>query len=430
MYNALYTTNFLSTLNDNYQKMLGMLVVTSWVEEQYKPLVVSITGAALVLPYIFCSPLANRAAQRFGKQRVVRFCKVIELPIVLMAVLGFLLKDPTLFPQYTYTTPIAVVLVILSILFIGIQSAMYSPAKYGLIRDIGGIENVSKGMGGMESVSFLGMLLGTALSAAAANMLSPIGYSSLLLIFALAGYIASLFIRAEEENSDQKERLNPFAYMKDMHRMALQYKGLNSIIYILSVFWWFAATIQLSLIVYCQEELGLEKGDPGIVLCIAAIGMSLGCVISGYIGNKRHDEIMRTPIYGLLMAIGLVVLFFLPGKHYMIFTGIMFIVALFSGFFKVPMDAAIQRTVKASELNSILAYFNQISFIFMLLASITYYILTLLFPLRYVFLMMGIVMLLAGVAVVVYYPPVRILLTRSERKSIQKSKAINNQHTN
>ncbi len=430
MYNALYTTNFLSTLNDNYQKMLGMLVVTGWVESEYKPLVISVTGAALVLPYIFCSPLANRAAQRFGKQRVVRFCKIIELPIVLLAVLGFLLKDPTLFPQYNFMTPIAVLLVVLSIFLIGIQSAMYSPAKYGLIRDIGGIENVSKGMGGMESVSFLGMLLGTALSAFAVNALSPIGYSSLLLVFAVAGYIASLFIRAEETNSDQKERLNPFAYMKDMHRMALQYKGLNSLIYILSIFWWFATTIQLSLIVYCQEEMGLTKGEPGVILCLAAVGMSVGCVVSGYIGNKRHDEIVRTPIYGCVMAIGLLALFFLPGEHHLIFTAVLFVVAVMGGFFKVPMDAAIQRTVKSYELNSILAYFNQISFIFMLGASVTYYILTLFLPLRYVFLMMSVVMLLAGGSIVVFYPPVRILLARSERKSIKQSNEINNKHTN
>ncbi len=410
--------------------MLGMLVVTGWVESEYKPLVISVTGAALVLPYIFCSPLANRAAQRFGKQRVVRFCKIIELPIVLLAVLGFLLKDPTLFPQYNFMTPIAVLLVVLSIFLIGIQSAMYSPAKYGLIRDIGGIENVSKGMGGMESVSFLGMLLGTALSAFAVNALSPIGYSSLLLVFAVAGYIASLFIRAEETNSDQKERLNPFAYMKDMHRMALQYKGLNSLIYILSIFWWFATTIQLSLIVYCQEEMGLTKGEPGVILCLAAVGMSVGCVVSGYIGNKRHDEIVRTPIYGCVMAIGLLALFFLPGEHHLIFTAVLFVVAVMGGFFKVPMDAAIQRTVKSYELNSILAYFNQISFIFMLGASVTYYILTLFLPLRYVFLMMSVVMLLAGGSIVVFYPPVRILLARSERKSIKQSNEINNKHTN
>lgn len=407
MYNALYTTNFLSTLNDNYQKMIGMLVVTGWVSSEWKPMVISVAGAALVLPYIFCSPLANRAAQVFGKQKVVRVCKLLELPIVLLSVIGFLLKDPTLFPQKDYYTPLSVCLVILAIFLIGIQSAMYSPAKYGLIRDIGGIENVSKGMGGMESISFLGMLLGTALAALAVEKFSPIGYSSLLLIFAALGYVASLFIRADENNVGQRESLNPFAYMKSAHRIAGQYKGLNSIIYILSIFWWFATTIQLGLIVYCQEVMGMQGGAPGVIMCVAAIGISLGCVVSGRVGNKHYGEIARTPIYGTVMVIGLMVLFFLPPAGYTVFTVVLFLLSFAGGFFKVPMDAVIQRTVKPEELDGMLAYFNQVSFLFMLGASVTYYLLTLILPLRYVFLMMAIVLLAASVSVIICYPPVK-----------------------
>ncbi|MCM1034306.1 MAG: MFS transporter [Paludibacter sp.] len=416
MFNALYTTNFLSTLNDNYQKMLGMLVVTGWVASDWKPLVISVTGAALVLPYIFCSPLANRAAQVFGKKKVVRVCKLLEFPIVLLAVAGFLLKDPTLFTEHTYSTPLSVALVILSIFLIGVQSSMYSPAKYGLIRDIGGVENVSKGMGGMESMSFLGMLLGTALAAIAVEKLTPLGYSSLLLLFAAAGYIASLLIKAEEVISDTKERLNPFAYMKSTHKLALQYKGLNSVIYILSIFWWFATTIQLCLIVYCQEDMGLSGGKPGLIMCIAAIGISVGCVLSGRIGNKRF-EIARAPFYGIVAAVGLFGMFCLNAGHYIIFTLILFVVAVSGGFFKVPMDAVIQRTVKQEELNVVLAYFNQVSFIFMLGASITYYILTLLLPQRYVFLMLSFVMLAASVSLIYCYPPIREYWHRKRTKN-------------
>lgn len=405
MFNALYTTNFLSTLNDNYQKMLGMLVVTGWVASEWKPLVISVTGAALVLPYIFCSPLANRAAQVFGKRKVVRVCKLLEFPIVLLAMAGFLLKDPALFPQHTYTTPLAVSLVILSIFLIGLQSSMYSPAKYGLIRDIGGVENVSKGMGGMESMSFLGMLLGTAVAALAVENFTPLGYSSLLLVFAAAGYGASLFIKAEEVTSDTRERLNPFAYMKSTHQLALKYKGLNSVIYILSIFWWFATTIQLCLIVYCQEDMGLTGGKPGIIMCVAAIGISLGCVLSGRIGNKRF-EIARAPLYGIVTAIGLLGMFCLNAGHYIVFTLLLFVVAVTGGFFKVPMDAVIQRTVRQEELNVILAYFNQVSFIFMLGASITYYLLTLVLPQRYVFLMLSLVMFAASLSLLYFYPPI------------------------
>lgn len=399
MYNALYTTNFLSTLNDNYQKMLGMLVVTSWVESEWKPMVISITGAALVLPYIFCSPLANRAAQVYGKQRVVRVCKLLEIPIVLLAVLGFLMKDPNMFPQYEWSTIVATTLVVLSIFLIGIQSSMYSPAKYGLIRDIGGIENVSRGMGGMESLSFLGMLLATAIAAGMVDKFSdrPIIYSSLLVVLAIAGYIASLIIRAEEVKTEKKERLDPFAYMKSTFRLANSYKGLNAVIFILSIFWWFATTIQLCTIVYCQDVLNLQKGEPGIIMCIAAIGISIGCVISGKIGNRYANEIRRAPIYGLLLAAALTGMFMLDGDHYIVFTVLIFFVGICGGMFKVPLDAYIQRSVRQEQLNTVLAYFNQVSFMFMLGASVTYYGLTLVLPQQYVFLMLAVVM--AGASV-------------------------------
>ena len=418
MYNALYTTNFLSTLNDNYQKMLGMLVVTGWVSSEWKPLVISITGAALVLPYIFCSPLANRAAQLYGKQRVVRVCKLLEIPIVLLAVAGFLLKDPVLFAQHSWSTLVATVLVVLAIFLIGIQSSMYSPAKYGLIRDIGGVENVSKGMGGMESLSFLGMLLATALAAFMVDHYSaqPLVYSSLLVILAVAGYVASLLIRAEETNSDERESLNPFAYMRSTHRMVLQYPGLNSVIYILSIFWWFATTIQLCVIVYCQDVMGLDKGEPGIIMCCAAVGISLGCVLSGRLGNRFPDEIVRVPLYGALLSVGLLVMFLLNAGHYVVFTVVLFFVGVMGGFFKVPLDAAIQRTVRHEQLNTVLAYFNQVSFLFMLGASVTYYIVTLILPQRYVFLMLAVVMMLSSVSLVWFYPPVRRTWKRSFRR--------------
>ncbi|MBR1928611.1 MAG: MFS transporter [Paludibacteraceae bacterium] len=399
MFKALYTTNFLSVLNDNYQKMLGMLVVTSWVSSDLKPLVISIAGAALVLPYIFCSPLADRVAQLYGKKKVVRVCKILEIPIVLLSVIGFLIKDPNLFPQYRYSTIIATFLVILAIFLIGIQSSMYSPAKYGLIRDIGGVENVSKGMGGMESLSFLGMLLATAIAAFMLDNFSDnsIVYSSLLIVLAIAGYVTSLFIKADETIDTEKNSLNPFHYMRSTHALALNYKGLNSVIYILSIFWWFATTIQLSVIVYCQDVLGLEKGEPAIIMCIAAIGISLGCIISGYIGNHSKNEIIRVPLYGIILSLGLVILFLLSARYYKIFTIIIFFVGILGGLFKVPLDAVIQRTVKHDQLNTILAYFNQISFLFMLLASITYYIITCILPQRYVFLMLAIVMFMASI---------------------------------
>ena len=52
------------------------------------------------------------------------------------------------------------------------------------------------------------------------------------------------------------------------------------------------------------------------------------------------------------------------------------------GFFKLPLDAEIQKVVKGPRLNTVLAYFNQVSFLFMFAASLCYAALSWAFGLR------------------------------------------------
>jgi acyl-[acyl-carrier-protein]-phospholipid O-acyltransferase/long-chain-fatty-acid--[acyl-carrier-protein] ligase len=52
-------------------------------------------------------------------------------------------------------------MVISAMFLMGLQSTIYSPAKYGLIRDIGGEEGISFGTGTVEMLTFLGVLLGS-----------------------------------------------------------------------------------------------------------------------------------------------------------------------------------------------------------------------------------------------------------------------------
>ena len=144
----LYVTNFFGTLNDNFLKTLASFTVIGWIaDERVKSLAMGVTAGALVLPYILCSPLADRLTAVWEKKKIVRIAKWAELPIMVVAIAGFLLQSPWL--------------VIGSVLLMGLQSSLYSPAKYALVRDIGGEDRISTGMGGMEGVSFLGVLMGT-----------------------------------------------------------------------------------------------------------------------------------------------------------------------------------------------------------------------------------------------------------------------------
>lgn len=377
-FTALYFTNFWGVLNDNFLKTLACFVAVKWVADEYQALVISMAAGALVLPYILLSPLADRMTAKFSKRRIVQIFKWFELLIVAIGVLGFCLHN--------------VWVVIFAIVLMGAQSSLYSPAKYGLIRDIGGIENVSTGMGGMEAIAFLGMLLGTVAASFLAE--EPIYISYILLAgFAVLGLIGSFTIRAEEIFPDVNYSVNPFRFYSECKRVCNSYSGIMPAVRTLSVFWWMAATLQMGLIIYCPAILGLDSFHTGITLAIAAIGITVGCVIAGYI-DRKHSIIHLTPLFGLLLVIESVIIFAVPWQSLSTTCCQLSILifALTAGFFKIPLDAEIQKQVKGPTLNLVLAFFNQVSFIYILIASATFAIMTMVLPIEYMFVMIAVVM--------------------------------------
>ena len=350
----LYVTNFFGTLNDNFLKTLASFTVIGWIaDERVKSIAMGVTAGALVLPYILCSPLADRLTVLWSKRKIVRIAKWAELPIMAVAIAGFILKSPWL--------------VIGAVLLMGLQSSLYSPAKYALIRDIGGEERISTGMGGMEGVSFLGVLMGTVAGSVIADFKSEVLSYGCLIGFASLGLIASYTIRAKEEFNRSIHAINPLRYLRRVYRMANRYDGLNAVVFTLSTFWWGAAMLQMGLLVYGETGLGLSATETGALLCAAAVGIVLGQVVAGFVDRTRFllGSVLLT---GWIAAALLAVLYFVPMTP-VCFAVILGVLAFDLGFFKLPFDAEIQKVVKGPKLNTILSYFNQISFLFMLVAS-------------------------------------------------------------
>ena len=86
---SLYITNIFGVMNDNVLKALICFVAATWVAKEYSTLVVSIMAAAMVMPYVFLSPLAGKLPHFWRKQSIIKIAKICELPIMLVAVLGF-----------------------------------------------------------------------------------------------------------------------------------------------------------------------------------------------------------------------------------------------------------------------------------------------------------------------------------------------------
>ena len=426
----LYVTNFFGTLNDNFLKTLASFTVIGWIaDERVKSIAMGVTAGALVLPYILCSPLADRMTAVWAKRRIVRLAKWAELPIMAVAIAGFALHSSWL--------------VIGSVLLMGLQSSLYSPAKYALIRDIGGEERISTGMGGMEGVSFLGVLMGTVIGAvvadcAASCTIGPLGVAGLsarstfgvaglcarscdaglsarticLIVFAALGLAASYTIKAKEELNRALHAINPIRYIRRAYRMAGRYNGLNAVIITLSVFWWGAAMLQMGLLVYgkASNGLNLSATETGALLCAAAVGIVAGQIIAGFV-DRRCFLLGATLLTGWIAAGLLLVLFFVPLSP-VAFGIVLGLLAFDLGFFKLPLDAEIQKVVKGPRLNTMLAYFNQVSFLFMLAASGCYALVSWAFGPKAFLLLFAVVMLVVPFVFVFCY---RLVLLRTGR---------------
>lgn len=350
----LFTTNFFGVVNDNFLKTLASFVVIGWLpDEKMQSVFMGLTAGVLVLPYILFSPLADRLTARFEKKRILRLAKWAELPIMALAVAGFLLQSPYV--------------VVGAVLLMGLQSALYSPSKYALVRDVGGADRISTGMGGMEGVTFLAVLAGTIAASFAVDHVAPVVHYVALGAFALLGLAFSYTIRAEEEKNRALHAVNPVRYLRRACRMAGKYPGLNALIVTLSVFWWAAAMLQMGLLVYGKQVLHLDATHTGGILALAAVGIVAGQVIAGFV-DRRHYLLGATVLTGGIASALLFALFFVPmGSG--AFGATVGVLAFDLGFFKLPFDAEIQKVVKGPKLNTVLAYFNQVSFLFMLAAS-------------------------------------------------------------
>jgi len=350
----LFVTNLFGTANDNFLKTLASFVIVDWIADPaMKPVYMGLTAGALVLPYVLCSPLADRLTAVFPKCRILRLAKLAELPIVAVGIVGFFLHSAAL--------------VVTSVLLMGLQSSLYSPAKYALVRDIGGEGRISVGMGGMEGVSFLGMVGGTIVAAFAVDNFPPLVQYAALAVLAVFCFLCSLSVRADEVRGREFHAISPVRYLCRAYRMAGRYPGLNAVILSLSVFWWAAAMLQMGLLVYGRAVMGLDARHTGTLLCAAAAGIVVGQVMAGFV-DRRRFLLGWTVLTGWIAAALLAVLFFVPMRPTVF--GLLLAFAAFDlGFFKLPFDTEIQKVVKGPRLNTMLAYFNQVSFLFMLAAS-------------------------------------------------------------
>ena len=356
----LFLSNFLGIFNDNLLKYCIVFIAVGWSKPTWlsQSQLISLVSAALIVPYLFLSPLAGKLAVIYPKKTVFRICKLLEIPVLIAACVAF----------YFHW----VLLVVLTVLLMGILSCLYSPSTYSLIRDIGGEEGVSFGSGVFEMMAFLGILVGTICASIIADYTSRWIMVGLLIGLGILGYIVTTRIKALElpENKENPGTINPFRFLVDSYRFARSHTHVNSAVFGASVFWLMGGMLQMNIVIHVKHVYHATNSTTGMVMAFAAIGIAFGTWAAGKISGKKVKKELI-----LIGIAGMTVLFFILTLLHMnleLFIILIFSVAFLGGIFQIPCLAILQHANLGRKLGDMIAYLNLVTFIFVLLGTLIF----------------------------------------------------------
>lgn len=361
----LFAGNFLSVFNDNLLKYCIIFVAMSWqLPSKYThSFIISAISAALILPYLFFSPIGGVLATRYPKKTIFKWGKILEIATLIVSCI-------TIYYQQF-------IIAGLSVFIMGTISCLYSPAKYGLIRDIGGEEGVSFGSGVFEMMSFLGILLGTMVAA----YLSDYGNIWLIILLllgtAVSGYISTTKIRVNESNSLEstgQSSLNPIKYILHTYAIGKKHTNVNKAVFGASVFWLIGSLLQMNLVIHIHSIYGQSNTATGTVMAIAAIGIALGTFSAGKLsGENVRPGLILIGLTGMIISLLPVLLLPLSIN---LFTICIFCFSFLGGMFQIPCLAIVQKAPVGHQLGEIIGYLNIITFLFILIGSAIFSVLT------------------------------------------------------
>jgi acyl-[acyl-carrier-protein]-phospholipid O-acyltransferase / long-chain-fatty-acid--[acyl-carrier-protein] ligase len=353
---GLLITQFLGAFNDNFFKIVLSMFAVHAVGSTQSGGMLSLIGAIFILPFLLFSGYAGHTADVYSKRTVLVATKGLE--VVTMGV-GFFALLSGHFPF------------MLTVLFLlALQATFFSPAKYGILPELVHPKDLSRANGLLEMSSFLAIILGTSLGsilfAVWKDRLTWIGLVTILL--AVAGALASLRVpHVNPSKARESLGLNPLGEislgMKRLYGDTLLWRIVIGISY----FWFLGALMQMDIILFGKEVMGIDDLRIGLLNAFLAIGIGTGSVTAGYLSGEKV-KLGLTPLGSLGMGMFSLLLAW-STSSYALAALALTLLGFSGGLFIVPLNASLQQKSGQEERGRLLATNNFLNTIGILLAS-------------------------------------------------------------
>jgi acyl-[acyl-carrier-protein]-phospholipid O-acyltransferase/long-chain-fatty-acid--[acyl-carrier-protein] ligase len=350
-FQAFLWTQFLGAFNDSvYQTIVALHVGNA------NPAYVPLVPAVFTLPSLLFSGYSGHLADLVSKRRVLMGVKLFEIAIMLFGL-------TTLAGNWTEG-------MLLVVFLMGLHAAIFSPAKYGIVPEILGDRDLSRGNALLEMSTFVAIVLGIAAGGVlfAVWKAEPGRIGVVTLAIAAIGFAASLRItRVPASGATQPFRWNPFGEIAGSTRHLLHDKPLWLAVLGVSYFWFAGVLLKTDLQYFGREVLGSDDNGVSLLWAFLAIGIGAGNMLAGRLSGDKV-ELGLVPLGAGMM--GFFALALVAVRHsFALSTAAVIFLAMASGLFVVPLYAYIQQRSDAREKGRVVAANNFYQTIGMLISS-------------------------------------------------------------
>jgi MFS family permease len=375
---GLIVAQFLAAFNDQCIHAAAMFYAINFVGKSGVQGILTEPQAIALMPILFYAPwaifctLAGYLADRFSKRATLVFWKMAELAITGVALLGFWIGTD-------YRDVWGPWLVLSTVFLMGMHSAFFVPAKYGVMPEILPHSLLSKGNGVLESTSFLGVILGTVTGGILSDDRVFKGqehYIGMVLVaLAAIGAVASLFI--EKMPAANPTRPFPFNLFKPLYvnlRTLVRSKPLVLSVLGIAFFTFMVAFMRATM--YMHGETRNPRWDEfhiSLVVGTVAFGIGLGSPLAGWLsGGKVELGLVPLGAVGMFMSTAIAALWI---NHEIGLISCLIALGFFVGFYFVPLYSLLQHRAPKTSKGDLIATSNFINVVGAIVASVFFYVL-------------------------------------------------------
>lgn len=326
----------------------------------------AIVNALMLIPFVLLFSPSGFISDKYSKAIVIRYASFAAIVITALITISYILG------LWYLAFGLTIVL--------AIQAAIYSPAKYGIIKDIVGEQNLGEANGFVQAVTITAILLSGLFFSVLfemffINTLSPnetithmVPIGIIMVILSAIEFILSFKLSVNKKVLNKVHfsisKYTNLVYLKQNVKIIFENKSILRSIIGLSFFWGIGQLL-ISVIPAHYKEITHSSNAVAIqsIMALSAVGVMIGSFVAGRLSKKRI-ELGIVPLGNIGIFVSLLIFSFASSAFWLGVASFGF--GFFGGLFIVPLNALIQFLSPQKSLGTILAGNNFIQNIAMI----------------------------------------------------------------